>query len=154
MTQWIIIFPVITLTIAGLSIITVPVINYFLNVDHGLYRLPINTKIALKQYSKHYGYMPSTTDNATVYRALAGDNEEEIVFLELDSFQILNDGTVVDAWETPMKFSRQDDVIEIRSAGKDRIFNTKDDYVEQAHCSNGLHASRSSRDSCATFCIN
>ena len=72
-------------------------------------------------------YRPPLGDNRDITRALTGANRRGLVMVKGDDAGI-RDGQLVDRWGTPYWFHpRAPDVIDIVSAGPDRVLFTGDD---------------------------
>jgi hypothetical protein len=73
------------------------------------------------------GERPPLGDNADITAALTGANRRRLVFIP-SLHSALSDGLLVDRWGTPYHFhARAADVIDVRSAGADRVLFTADD---------------------------
>jgi len=70
-----------------------------------------------------------TGENSDIVRALAGDNSQKIVFLNFTS-KVESPNEMLDPWKKPyqIQFFQQTNFV-IRSAGKDKIFGDKDDFI-------------------------
>ncbi len=86
-------------------------------------------RLMLRDYRTLTGENPVGT-NAEIMRALMGDNPRQAT-LGPPAGQTLNDqGELVDRWGTPLFFHQlSKTVMEIRSAGPDRVMWTEDDIV-------------------------
>ena len=86
-------------------------------------------RIACRSYRAMYGSFP-TGSVAEISQSLLGRNAREIVFIKVAPRFIDADGAVCDDWGTPfqLEFSGDTNVV-VRSAGPDRQWNTKDDFV-------------------------
>ncbi len=72
---------------------------------------------------------PPLGDNADIAAALTGRNPRRVVFLPV-SHPALRDGLLRDREGTPYHFhARSSDLIDVRSAGPDRVLFTADDLV-------------------------
>ena len=84
----------------------------------------------LNAYRRSFGVYPSGEDNRQFVNALLGANPDQLPFIPREHPRLNPRGEIVDAWGTPFFFhlnSRSS--IEVRSAGPDRAFFTKDDIV-------------------------
>jgi len=78
-------------------------------------------------YQTEYS-QPLPNDHAALVRILSGDNPRKIVFLDCDLHELNSHGEVTDAWGTPLQIDLTNPNHPIvRSAGRDKIFGTKDD---------------------------
>jgi len=87
--------------------------------------------LALESYKTKFGQFPSG-DSAAVFRALRGENSDDMVFFQAAS--VSPDGSVLDPWGTPYKLYFSGDETIIRSAGPNRQFDGSgnvnfDDYI-------------------------
>jgi Type II secretion system (T2SS), protein G len=89
-----------------------------------------NLATALRAYHAEYGKYPPG-DGRAVVAALMEENPRRILFLGLGAKAINSAGEPLDAWKTPLRFVRASDDVppQITSAGRDKIFGTKDDMV-------------------------
>jgi hypothetical protein len=89
-----------------------------------------NMRIAIHQYGSRFGGNPVGT-NPEITKALNGENPKEVRFLAEDSGLRINArGELVDYWGTPFFFHQLSaSVMEIHSAGPDRVMWTADDLV-------------------------
>jgi hypothetical protein len=90
-------------------------------------------RTAFQSYEAAFGAFP-TGDSAAVFRALRGDNPQEVVFLQCRAESVAPDGGMLDPWGTPYKiyFSGKEPLI--RSAGPNKQFDDSgrkefDDYI-------------------------
>ena len=68
--------------------------------------------------------------NAEIMKALMGGNPHQATFGPMDGQQLNGKGELVDPWGTPYFFHQlSGDVMEIHSAGPDKIMGTADDLV-------------------------
>ena len=84
----------------------------------------------LEGYRRVVGEFPVGEDNRQIVCALLGANAKRMPVLARDHPRLNNAGELVDAWGRPFFFhliSREH--LEVRSAGPDREFYTKDDLV-------------------------
>lgn len=89
-----------------------------------------NVRTAIRQYSQEMGGNPVGT-NPEITAALAGDNPKHLHFLDSEAGLRVNAaGEMIDPWGSPLFFHQLSaTVMEIRSAGPDRILWTADDLV-------------------------
>jgi hypothetical protein len=84
---------------------------------------------AVKQFHQAFGVYPEG-GNLEVAKALMGENPTKTVFLELPQKQVARSGELLDPYETPYQISvTAEGKLDIRSAGKDRLFWNADDEV-------------------------
>ncbi len=77
------------------------------------------------EYDDH---LPPAKDQAGLIKNLTKDNPRGIVFLSLEAKDINAQGEALDAWGTPLHMTVVDSQhLEIRSAGPDKTWQTKDD---------------------------
>ena len=70
--------------------------------------------------------------NAEIMKALMGGNPHQATFGPMDGQQLNSKGELVDPWGTPYFFHQlSGDVMEIHSAGPDKIMGTADDLVSK-----------------------
>jgi hypothetical protein len=85
--------------------------------------------VAVRQYHQMLGEYPKGS-NAEIVRELTGENPKKMIFVEWPPKQLSSSGELLDPWGTPFQMSiGADGAINIRSAGKDRMFWTADDEV-------------------------
>ena len=85
-------------------------------------------QVACQAYQEEYGILPKVSGNVGMTDVLNGNNPKKIVFIEFHSKSLNQNKEVIDPWGTPLRFGfLPDSDILIESAGKDRIFETKDD---------------------------
>jgi hypothetical protein len=87
---------------------------------------------ALFQYKETFGVFPSGNAQ-TIFRALTGKNAKGTIFINWRSSAIGKNGEPLDPWKSPYKFYFSDDYPLIRSAGKNKSFDSanlhgSDDY--------------------------
>jgi hypothetical protein len=88
-----------------------------------------NMRIRIRQYGEKFGGNPVGT-NPEITRALQGNNPKQINFLKADGNRVNERGELVDVWGTPYFFHQLSaTLMEIHSAGPDRIMFTPDDLV-------------------------
>jgi cytoskeletal protein RodZ len=89
-----------------------------------------NVRRVVRQYGEMFGGNPVGT-NPEITAALSGNNPKHINFLTGQPGLRVNDnGELVDAWGTPYFFHQiSGSVMEIHSAGPDRVMWTSDDLV-------------------------
>lgn len=102
------------------------------NIERGRSQIAndlIQLKVAVSQYHKMNGEYPSG-DNVEVAKALMGQNTKKIVFVDWPKKQLGQSGELLDPWGTVYHVSVTiDGKLDIRSAGKDRVFWNADDEV-------------------------
>jgi hypothetical protein len=85
-------------------------------------------QIACQQYRTEYGAFPSTAENYRMAEILKSENPRKILFIEFNPRTINANGEIIDGWGTPLRISYlSDDDLLIVSAGKDKLFGSKDD---------------------------
>jgi hypothetical protein len=91
-----------------------------------------NLRRSVRLYGQQFGGNPVGT-NPEITAALAGNNPKQVNFLRgQPGFRINERGELVDTWGTPYFFHQLSaNVMEIHSAGPDRIMWTSDDLVTQ-----------------------
>jgi hypothetical protein len=107
----------------------IPVHHYGGEGKNVLCRLELSAlTTAISSYQVKYSNYP-TGENASVVRVLAGDNPQKIVFLNFRR-STEHPNEMLDPWDTPYQidFFQQTNFV-IRSAGKDKIFGDKDDFI-------------------------
>jgi hypothetical protein len=89
-----------------------------------------NVRRAVRNYGDRFGGNP-VGSNAEITRALGGENPGQVNFLNPEAGMRVNDqGEMIDAWGTPYFFHQlSGTVMEIHSAGPDKIMWTADDLV-------------------------
>lgn len=89
-----------------------------------------NARVLIHNYAAQFGENP-VGDNAEITAALTGNNPKQANFLRADSGLRVNDkGEMIDTYSTPFFFHQLSaQLMEIRSAGKDRKLWTLDDQV-------------------------
>lgn len=80
---------------------------------------------ALESYRTKNGSYPKG-DSRTISRILSGRNEEEVVYIEWAQERISPEGDMLDRWGTPYDFILTEQGPVIRSAGKNRTFDSGD----------------------------
>lgn len=83
-------------------------------------------QVALGAYKAHFGHYP-TGASSSVMRALTGDNPAKQVFIELGPRRTSWQGDLLDPWGTPYKIYSSGDEFLIRSAGKNKVFESTRD---------------------------
>jgi hypothetical protein len=79
-----------------------------------------------------YGALPRTTTNRELNHILLGDNPRGITFVEWGRRHTNSVGEIIDAWNTPLRITfPTTNSVQVESAGKDRLFSTKDDIVSE-----------------------
>jgi hypothetical protein len=89
---------------------------------------------AIETYKGTYDVYPEG-DGAMIFKRLSGDNPQKIKFMNAPLSSIGRAG-FLDSWGTPYSITVTNGVV-IASAGKDKIFGSKDDLVFNS-LSNGL----------------
>jgi hypothetical protein len=89
-----------------------------------------NLRGAFRQYQSRFGGNPVGT-NPEITRALTGGNPKQAVFVQPEDGLRVNDrGELIDSWGTPFFLHQlSGTVMEIHSAGPDRVMWTADDFV-------------------------
>ena len=88
-----------------------------------------NMRVTIRAYGLMFGGNPVGT-NPEITKQLSGDNPKQVNFLKADGNRVNSNGELVDAWGTPYFFHQlSGTVMEIHSAGPDRILWTSDDLV-------------------------
>ena len=89
-----------------------------------------NVHNAISNYGQRFGGNP-VGSNAEITRALDGENPGQVHFLKAEAGMRVNEkGELIDAWGTPYFFHQLSSaVMEIHSAGADKIMWTDDDLV-------------------------
>ena len=86
---------------------------------------------AVKAYFNEYEKFPNVADERLIYQ-LAGENPHKIQFIETNGL-VIKQGKILDPWGTPYRISIRPGEpyfkVEVRSAGRDKYFDTADDYV-------------------------
>ena len=84
---------------------------------------------AINLYADTFKQYP-TGENASVIKALSGENPQHVTFLNLGANSTNQQGEVVDLWNTPYKIIfNSTNRFTITSAGSDRTFGNTDDIV-------------------------
>lgn len=91
-----------------------------------------NVRSAIRNYGQRFGGNP-VGNNAEITRALGGENPGQVNYLNADAGLRVNEkAELIDAWGTPFFFHQlSGTVMEIHSAGPDKILWTADDLVTQ-----------------------
>lgn len=85
---------------------------------------------ALQQYRAAFGIYP-LGDNASISKALGGENPKQTTFLDLKRRWVDTNGGLVDFWHTPYIIqTNQTSGLSIRSAGPNRRFGDADDLEQ------------------------
>jgi hypothetical protein len=92
-----------------------------------------NLFTGLQKYRERVGSYP-TGGNATVAKALSGENNKNVIILVGQKTELSDKGEYVDPWGTPLKIYFSDSGVLIRSAGPNRRFDDSsvteaDDYI-------------------------
>ncbi len=83
--------------------------------------------VAVTSYNNEYGQFPPLT-NAVLLRLLCGENPKKIVFFAVNERDLNKSGEFLDPWGTPYRILlEKDNVIVVRSAGKNRAWGDQDD---------------------------
>ena len=77
-----------------------------------------------------YGDLHSMRSNSETIKRLSGENGRKLIFF-IPPDKFMKDGEYLDGWGKPLLIRIINHSVEIRSAGKDSIFFTKDDLVEK-----------------------
>lgn len=89
-------------------------------------------RFACDAFYQEYGALPSSSENYILTDILGGNNPRKIVFMEYSPRLLNNNKEMIDAWGTPIRVVfLPDQKFFMVSAGKDKIFNTKDDVTNQ-----------------------
>lgn len=94
--------------------------------------------VACQMYKTEYGCYPSTSENYRLYIILNGgklekDNSRGIQFMSFNKREISPNGEILDPWQTPYRIVFDDKGVLVTSAGKDKLFGTKDDITNRDH---------------------
>jgi hypothetical protein len=88
--------------------------------------------VAYKAYTQEFGTLPETTQNKDFIAALTGKNPKKIVFFDPAPKQLNEKGEILDNWGTPIRVTlHADEPPLFLSAGKDKIFGTRDDILDK-----------------------
>ena len=79
---------------------------------------------ALEDYCAAYGELPS---EGNLFRALIGSNANQQAILRWPANAITTNGVFMDPYGTPFRTKLSSRTMEIRSAGPDKTFGTRDD---------------------------
>jgi len=82
-------------------------------------------QVALSQYKEQFGQFPSG-DTRAVCRSLSGDNPKGIRFIEWRRQSTTPEGDFLDPWGTPYMIYFSGDMPLIRSAGKNKLFDSSE----------------------------
>jgi type II secretory pathway pseudopilin PulG len=91
-------------------------------------------KAASSAYYSELKRPPSTTENSRLVAELGSENPLKIAFTAFSEKELSPNKEIIDGWNTPFRFELTSNVtrpLRIISAGKDRIFGTKDDLVTE-----------------------
>ena len=89
---------------------------------------------AISSYQTEYGVPPPGNDNASVVRALEGDNPRKIEFLTVKESDKNSKGEILDAWSFPLQITMTDPSHPlIRSIAPDKFVNIPDDLYNVPH---------------------
>ncbi|MDD5199193.1 MAG: hypothetical protein PHC88_05265 [Terrimicrobiaceae bacterium] len=87
----------------------------------------------LADYHTVFGEVPPGGLNEEITRGLMGDNPKKIIFLRAKESDLSASGELLDRWGTPYFFHKlSHDLIDLRSAGPDRKFWTRDDIFDES----------------------
>lgn len=86
--------------------------------------------MVIHNYQERFGENP-VGNNAEITAALMGNNPKQLNFITAESgLRVNSKGELIDAWGTPFFFHQiSGKLMEIHSAGQDRIMWTPDDQV-------------------------
>ncbi len=83
-------------------------------------------------YASENDPLPAIVDNKLFYQALTGHNAKNEIFISLHKNDINAEGEIVDGWGEPLRVSYlPHGEINIVSAGRDKVFGTKDGITNQ-----------------------
>ena len=86
-------------------------------------------RAALNQYRAEFGEYPSGT-SAEILKILLRENSKKIQFFTVNPKWVNSAGELVDPWKTPYEIKIfQQTNFAIRSAGPNRAFGDKDDFI-------------------------
>ena len=85
----------------------------------------------LESYRAKFGDYP-VGNSTQVFRRLAGDNPEKLIFLRVPTSSVSTNGEYLDQWGTPyeIKISATNRVT-LRSAGANKLFGDADDLTNE-----------------------
>jgi len=85
---------------------------------------------ALANYFREYNTLPAGNSDAAM-KSLTGDNPRKFVFFAFSAARAGTDGAFLDEWKTAFRITfPKPATAEVRSAGPDRKFGTRDDVFE------------------------
>ena len=85
----------------------------------------------LRHYGQRFGGNPVGT-NAEIVKTLNGSNPQGVRYLPQEHLRLNDQGELLDTWGTPYFFHQMSaQQMEIRSAGPDKTFWTRDDIIAQ-----------------------
>ncbi|MFM1559475.1 MAG: hypothetical protein ACKJSK_09195 [Roseibacillus sp.] len=86
----------------------------------------------IRVYTRFLGTVPAGGLNDEIVNGLLGENPKKLIFIEKGHARINERGELVDRYGTPYDFHPvSGELLEIRSAGPDKIVFTPDDVVPQ-----------------------
>jgi hypothetical protein len=86
----------------------------------------------IRVYARFLGTVPAGGLNNEIVNGLLGENSKKLIFIEKGHARINEHGELVDRYGTPYDFHPvSGELLEIRSAGPDKIVFTPDDVVPQ-----------------------
>ncbi|MFP6881280.1 MAG: hypothetical protein VCA34_10030 [Roseibacillus sp.] len=86
----------------------------------------------IRVYARFLGTVPAGGLNNEIVNGLLGENSKKLIFIEKGHARINEHGQLVDRYGTPYDFHPvSGELLEIRSAGPDKIGFTPDDVVPQ-----------------------
>jgi hypothetical protein len=85
--------------------------------------------VGFEKYKVVYQSYPSG-NGLLIWRQLAGDNPQKIIFAEIKASSISTNGEFLDPWGTPcaINFPSTNSFV-VSSAGKDKVFGDADDII-------------------------
>ncbi len=91
----------------------------------------MNIRIDYEAYLQDRGDFFEFNSQKEFTSRLSGNNPRGVRYMVLTTYPLDQDGLVIDEWGKPLQISRPEKTrLEIRSAGEDGQFGTKDDIVE------------------------
>jgi hypothetical protein len=87
---------------------------------------------AVLLHVQEYGTLPEPSSDTSVLEILCGKNPRKVNFYSAAPDQV-RDGQLLDYWGHAFLFQRTPDSVVIRSAGKDGIYNSKDDLTIEVY---------------------
>lgn len=101
------------------------------NIERPRQRVDIDVTqliVAIRQYKERYGTFPSGS-SLQIGRALTGENKDRAIFIEWPNNSRTSTGELLDQWGKPYEIKIENNIIAVRSAGPDGLFETEDDTV-------------------------